>query len=71
MSTDDELPFDPDTLDALASRIERVRRDCLCDIDGAGAEAVAEQHYLLALAALDEAQRHARLASIHQSRGLT
>lgn len=51
------------TLADAVSVIDKLRRGLLCDIDDSKYEGVeTEQNWLLALGALDQAQRFARLA---------
>jgi hypothetical protein len=65
-----ELEFSPHTLHACAEEIEKIRHGHLCDIDGAGADPSAEQHYLLALSELETAQRSFTLAALAETRAL-
>lgn len=66
----DDRPFTPGRLRDFAKMIEELRWYFLYDTDDAGADPYAEQEYLLALAAMEMAQRHFALASLHQSRGI-
>ena len=66
----DPKPFTPELMDWYRDRTEALRADVLFDTDGDPAEALAEQHFLLALTALEQAKTHFRLASIYQSRAL-
>lgn len=59
--------YTPETLREFAQDIETLRHDILLDTDSAGADAESETHYLLALAALETAHRHFKLAAIKQS----
>lgn len=54
--------------EALKLAIDKIRRDALCEVDTV-AEPIAEQHFLLALAALDQAARYMQLAGYYVSRG--
>lgn len=58
----DYLLRKPDDLRDIERRIEGLRRDLLCDVDEAGASDATQQHFLLALSCLEQAQRFARLA---------
>lgn len=66
---------EPVTLGTLGRQIEKLRNLWLLgggdeeDIT-AGLDPVAEQHYLLAIGALEQAQRFATLADLHQARAL-
>jgi hypothetical protein len=51
----------PEDIALLASRIEKVRIDALIEL-GDGLSPEAAQHFLLALAALEQARCHAKLA---------
>ena len=66
----EDEPFTPETLDRCAKRAEQFRFDCLFDIDDAGADPFAVEHYLTALAQLELAHRHFKLAKLCQSRGI-
>lgn len=52
----------------LAKQIEALRHTALCDVDDSLLGPMSEQHYLLAIAALEQAQRYATLASYHLMR---
>lgn len=78
---DTDLEFTPETLRALAREVEDLRhrylfdfedlrQRYLFDVEDAGADPMAEQHYLLALGALDQAVRYFTLAGLAQSAGI-
>lgn len=67
---DQDSPFTPEVLRNYAKGIETMREDFLFNTDGAGADLEAEQHYLLALSALDTAQRHMSMAALKQTQGI-
>ena len=59
------------TLDDAAERVHRLRTVMLLGSDcGEGLSPYAEQHYLAALASLEQAQCSLRLASLHEARWL-
>lgn len=58
-SPDDRTPTD------FKTAVEKLRCDMLCSSAGENLGPVAEQQYLLALAALETAQRHLALAAHH------
>jgi hypothetical protein len=66
----DPDPFTPETLAACVKAVEALRNQYLFDIDEAGADPVAEQHYLTALATLEVARQHFALARLFQTRAL-
>jgi hypothetical protein len=66
----EEEPFTPSTLQTYEERLEKLRHDILFDTDDAGADPIAEQQYLIALAHLETAQRHMALARLSQVRAL-
>ena len=73
MTDDLNAPLDgytPETLLALATRTEDLRHDALFGIDDAGADPISEQHYLTALALLDQAVQQFKLARLHHVRAL-
>jgi len=66
---------EPVTLGTLGQQIEKLRNLWLLgggeeEDATAGLDPVAEQHYLLAIGALEQAQRFATLADLHQARAL-
>ena len=66
---------EPVTIGTLAQQIERLRITWLLgggdeEDATAGLDPVAEQHYLLAIGALEQAERFATLADLHQARAL-
>ncbi len=66
---------EPVTLGTLGHQIERLRNTWLLgggdeEDATAGLDPVAEQHYLLAIGALEQAQRFAALADLYQARAL-
>jgi hypothetical protein len=54
----------------LAGNVHSLRMSYLCDIEDAGADAEAEQYYLLALTMLEQAQRYLSIAAYKQSQAL-
>lgn len=60
----------PETLEDCARETGELRVKFLMDIETAGIEALAEQHYLLALNALEQAERFFKVAHVHQMRAL-
>jgi len=58
-------------LQELTQSLEKLRETWLLEFDGAGLDVMAEQHLLLALSALESAQRHAHLAELFQARALS
>ena len=67
---DDDKPFTPETLADYAKQIEDMRNRLLFESDDAGADAVAEQHFLVALGHLELAHRAMKLANLAQMRAL-
>lgn len=67
---DKMLEWTPETLRALATSIEDLRMDTLCNVEDAGADPESEQYFLLALTALETAHRFMTLAAYKQSQGL-
>lgn len=66
---DPTISFEPSDLEAAAGKICTLRRAFLVDgISEDGSDLFAQEHFLLALAALDSAERHMRLAQYHQTR---
>lgn len=70
MAEDVDLEFTPATLRQLAKETEAFRHRVLYSLDDAGADPVAAQSYLLALGALEQAQRHFAMAELFQLAGL-
>lgn len=62
--------FTPEAMEQLSTDINTLRTTYLFATECDAAEAIAEQHYLLALSFLEQAQRHATLAQYHQTRAL-
>ena len=62
--------FTPEALREVAASVEGMRHDLLFNLDEAGADPMAEQHYLLALNALDQAVRFLKIAAMTQSAAL-
>lgn len=73
MQTDitDDVAFTPETLRDYAKRVEDLRHHFLFSLDDAGSDPFAEQHYLVALANLELAQRAFSLAALAQSRAIS
>lgn len=61
-----QLPSELDIED-VPGPIKELRARFLCDIDAESLDAEAEQHFLLALSALEQAERFAQLA-VYQTR---
>lgn len=57
-------------LNSLADEIDALRAKFLFDFETDGIAPFAEQHFLLALAALDQAARNMRLADMHHASAL-
>jgi hypothetical protein len=66
----EDLEFSPETLQQLAEEVENLRFGSIMNVDTAGADPMAEEHFLLAVAALEQAKIHLRLARLHQVRAL-
>jgi hypothetical protein len=64
------MAFTPNSLREQAELLDKVRTDLLCNIDDAGADPIAEQHYIMGLEYLNLAVRALKLASLHQSSAL-
>jgi hypothetical protein len=61
--------FEPRTLEGIADTVSQFRvGTLLCDVDTDGADVNAEQFFLLALTALEQAERYFKLASYAQAR---
>lgn len=71
MDDDDKPdPSSPEVLRYFANRIRDLKQAALCDVDtGGGFGVPSEEHFLLALDALDSAQRFMRLAHCFRMRG--
>lgn len=67
---EDDLPFTPQTLEDLGGKTEELYHHALFEVDAAGADVMAEQHYLIALSLIQQAQRHFKLAQYAQSQGI-
>jgi len=52
-------------LERLAERCDMLRTSALFNPDFGALGALSEQHFLLAISALDQAQRHASIAAVH------
>lgn len=60
---------EPADLEAAAEKVRALRRSFLVeDIGEDGSDIFTQEHFLLALAALDQAAAHLRLAQYHQAR---
>jgi hypothetical protein len=66
----DELTvsFEPREMEAAANRIRDLRAVFLRDADTDNACVMSEEHFHLALASLEQAERFMKLASYHQAR---
>lgn len=60
----------PETLEEAANVCEKLRVTLLFDVDCAGADDESQEYFLLALADLEQANRHLRLARMHQTRAV-
>lgn len=65
LDKEEDLSFSD--LGRIAKATESFRNTILLNIDSAGAGAGAAQHFLLGLAALEQAQRHFKLAELMQA----
>ena len=70
MPSDEDVRFTPETMNRLASKVDKLRADGLFDIEADAADLEAEQHFLLALNALEQASRYLKLAGLKQARAL-
>lgn len=61
---------DPEDLDRYAVRIGALRIEALFEESSNGLAPLAEQHLCLALATLEQAAHHVKLASLHQASAL-
>lgn len=62
-------PFDAPTLIEVAGIVSKLRvGTLLCDVETDGADPEAEQLFLLALTALEQAERYLKLAAYAQAR---
>lgn len=68
MDDDDEDVDTRTALDTFAKKIQALRMNMLCEIDGAELGCMSGEHYLLAMGALDSAQRFATIALYHLCR---
>lgn len=59
---------DPNELGAAADKVATLRQTISTDVTDGASDVFSQDHYLLALAALDQAASHLRLASYHQAR---
>ena len=57
-------------LKKMSETISNLRIDLMFGFDDTSMEAIAEQHYLLALSALEQAHIQMKLAHIHQMRAM-
>lgn len=69
-SDDGSKEFVPEVLGGYAKRVQGLRNEVLCDVDTEASEPNAEQYFLLALSALDQAERFFRLAQLNQTQAL-
>jgi hypothetical protein len=70
IAIDEQENFTPEVLTELGDGLRQVKGVCLMAIDGAGADAEAEQYYLLALSSLEQSERFCRIAALKQSHAL-
>ena len=64
-----EKRYNCTTIDEIAEKIEETRLDLLFQFEDAGMAPIAEQHYLAAIANLDQAVRSFKLSHLHQMKG--
>lgn len=62
--------FTPEVLEKASCDIDRMRANYLFGVDEAGASPEAVQHYLMALALLQQASHAMKIAQYAQSRAL-
>ena len=69
---EEDAAFDPSTLQRYTKAAEKLHHDILfgTDVNGSGADPLAEQEYLVALSHLELAMRHFTMARTHQVRAL-
>ena len=70
IETDDTIEFTPSAMGKLVGQVESLRSHMLCDISEIGADPIANQYFLMALASLAIASSQLKLAQLAQSRGL-
>jgi len=63
---EDPKPFTPATLRAFGRAVEELRHELLYGVDENGADKFAEQHMMLALSTLEQAQRYLSVAALNQ-----
>lgn len=51
--------------------VHEAKMRLMLDFDGDGLDPIAEQHFYLAMAALNQAEAHCQLADMHQQRALS
>jgi hypothetical protein len=68
--TEEDLLYTPETLREFAAKVETLRHKMLFDVEDAGADAESEQYFLLAMHALETAQRFLSLAALKQSQAI-
>lgn len=66
---DDQYPFDAETLIGLERVVGRVHSDMLFDVNAKTAAPSAEQFFLLAIGAIEQAGRFLKLSRLEQERG--
>lgn len=67
MADEPTVSFEPREMEAAANRVRDLHAAFLRDADTDGACVMAEEHFHLALAALEQAERFMKLASYHQA----
>lgn len=64
------ISFTPNALAIAAAEVQQLRFKYLGDMDEEGADPEALEHYLMAIAFLEQARRSFTLARYKQSRGI-
>jgi hypothetical protein len=67
---DEDKLYTPEQLREYADEIDDLHTRLLYEIDDAGADAISEQYFLLAVQALESGRSFMKMAAIEQSRGI-
>lgn len=67
MANEPTVSFEPREMEAAANRVRELREAFSRDADTDTASLLAEEHFYLALSALEQAERFMKLASYHQA----
>lgn len=67
---DASVSWEPSDLEAAAHTVKKLRERFLVDIEDEGGAVMAEPHFALAMAALEQATQHLKFASYHQAQAL-